>query len=188
MKEDARSSIEKRMQHIPDGRMEMVPHYTNRHAHGLFHQANRTIIDGKGMVEDFHLFRGLHLSHYHFLSHGLQDQHPASDHIIEINHCRYGRLGWRMRDKRSVYLGPGDMDIHTAYCCADSVMEFPLGYYEGIAVSIDLNRFSEELPQLLRDAEFSRQQLFDDFCAPVHKLRLFLIIIYIRKKNNKKNE
>lgn len=159
-----RESIQRQLNHIPENHVEIIPHYPNRGQHAPFSSSEHRIADGKGMVDDFHLFHGLHLSHYRFLAHRLQDHHPASDTVFEINHCYRGRVGWQMRDGGAVYLGPGDMDIHTTFCCADSIMEFPLGYYEGIAISIDVNRFAEDLPTFLKDAGFSRHQLFDDFC------------------------
>ena len=48
--------------------------------------------------------------------------------------------------------GAGDLCLHTRECCADSEMMLPLGYYEGIDLTVDLERLRGSEPEILREA------------------------------------
>ena len=46
-----------------------------------------------------------------------------------------------MENGQSLYMGKGDLAVHARAACRESKTEitFPLGYYEGITVSLDLD-------------------------------------------------
>ena len=91
--------------------------------------------------------------------------HKAMDSVLEINHCR--AAAWAgICGAPPVYLGPGDLCLHSLGCCADSEMTLPLGWYEGIAVTADLQILARECPALLREAGFSPKAIYEKFCAP----------------------
>ena len=48
--------------------------------------------------------------------------------VLEINHCREGREGSVLQSGSCLYLGEGDLSIHTMDNCA-SEMAFPLRHY-----------------------------------------------------------
>ena len=50
-------------------------------------------------------------------------------------------------------------------CCADSAMMFPLGYAEGISISVDLKQLSSICPEVLKNAGVEADQLRDRFCS-----------------------
>ena len=109
---------------------------------------------GKGRIESFSVFPGIEVSLHQYQADRVQFCHKAMDSVLEINHCRAGRMGWNMRGA-AVYLGPGDLCLHSLGCCADSEMALPLGWYEGIAVTVDLQILARECPALLREAGFA---------------------------------
>ena len=65
----------------------------------------------------------------------------------------------------AVYLGTGDVTAHSMACCADSAMMFPLGYSEGISISVDLKQLSSICPEVLKNAGVEADQLRDRFCS-----------------------
>ena len=72
-----------------------------------------------------------------------------------------------MQEGLTVYLGPGDLSLHPMYCCAHSQMRLPLGYYEGLSLSIDLSVFcstQDNYPAILKDANVDILQLYQRFC------------------------
>ena len=72
-----------------------------------------------------------------------------------------------MQEGLTVYLGPGDLSLHPMYCCANSQMRLPLGYYEGLSLSIDLSVFcstQDNYPAILKDANVDILQLYQRFC------------------------
>lgn len=86
-------------------------------------------------------------------------------HVLEIFYCRNGRIGWNMQGDTAVYLGSGDMTVHSAACCADSAMMFPLGYGEGLSISVDLRRLAADCPGILQAAAFDPKTLQSAFCS-----------------------
>lgn len=98
------------------------------------------------------LFPGVELSHTLLCSEPVSPERAALSGMLEVNHCRSGRVGWTMAGGVSVYLGPGDLGIHTMDCCAVSTISLPLGRYEGITVALDLERLAREPLPFLREA------------------------------------
>lgn len=107
---------------------------------------------GKGKLRRFALFPGIELSQTCLFSEQIALEHEAFAQVLEINHCRKGRIGWDMRGGTSVYLGPGDLGIHTMDCCAVSSMSLPLGHYEGITIALDLEQLEQEPLPFLQEA------------------------------------
>ncbi|MCM1176011.1 MAG: AraC family transcriptional regulator [Blautia sp.] len=89
----------------------------------------------------------------------------AEKSLLEIDYCRSGRIGWNMRNGRSIYLGPGDFFLHTGNLCAGCEMSIPNGYYEGLTVCIDLEAFDRSLPALLSGTGITGRALADKFCS-----------------------
>lgn len=119
---------------------------------------------GRGEMRRYRLFPGIELSHNRFFAERISLEHKALEHVMEINHCFKGRIGWDMKGGFSVYLGPGDMDIHTMDWCAVSTMSLPLGYYEGISVLIDLEELEKGSCPLVREAGIAGRELLKKLC------------------------
>ena len=84
--------------------------------------------------------------------------------MLELFHCRSGRVGWNMRGGTAIYLGTGDMTAHSTACCADSDMMFPLGYAQGISFSVDLQYLTTDCPDIVREAGVDPARLQRMFC------------------------
>lgn len=54
------------------------------------------------------LYPGIELSHFTLTADNLSVHHASLDYILEINYCHSGRIGWKMGNGNSVYLGRGD--------------------------------------------------------------------------------
>ena len=65
----------------------------------------------------------------------------------------------------AVYLGAGDVTAHSMACCADSAMMFPLGYSEGISISVNLKQLVSICPEILKNAGVEADRLRDRFCS-----------------------
>ena len=65
----------------------------------------------------------------------------------------------------SVYLGEGDLSLHSADCCADSVMHFPAEMYAGLMICVDLTHLAESPPPILAEADFQAERLAEKFCG-----------------------
>ena len=157
--------IEKKLEDIPN-QILLEQKYTYKDdAAKIFPESSEMVLHGTGKLENYSIYPGIDLSFFCLLTDRAVLQHDAIDSVIEINYCRQGRIGWEMKDKRVLYLGPGDFSIHTLSLCSDSAISLPLGYYEGIVVCIDTQILKLEQPEALYGTPITGDFLYQKFCA-----------------------
>lgn len=115
-------------------------------------------------IKAIELYPGIELSHFTITTDNLSIHHAALDDILEINYCRRGRIGWKMKSGGSVYLDQGDFSLHTLKACADSVMSLPNGTYEGLTISIDLRTLGGNPPEIISGTGITGTFLYNKFC------------------------
>lgn len=123
-------------------------------------------------IKTVELYPGIELSYLTLTTDHFSVHHAALDHILEINYCHSGRIGWEMGNGNSVYLGQKDFSLHTMKSCADSVMSLPNGDYEGLIISIDLRELTDNPPEALSGTGITGTFLYDKFCknSPITSL------------------
>ncbi|MDE7132757.1 MAG: AraC family transcriptional regulator [Lachnospiraceae bacterium] len=123
-------------------------------------------------IKAVELYPGIELSYLTLTTDKLSVHHAAFDHILEINYCHSGRIGWKMGNGNSVYLGQKDFSLHTMKACADSVISLPNGDYEGLTISIDLRELTDNPPEILSGTGITGTFLYDKFCknSPITSL------------------
>lgn len=119
---------------------------------------------GKGQAEHLEVFPGVELFVIQHYGEKSDFHHEDLPGILQINYCLEGRVGWEMRNGVSAYFGAGDLALHTMDCCAISSMSMPLGYYKGIVISVDLDRFAKKLPDILQEAGIQIHGLLTKLC------------------------
>lgn len=102
---------------LPQGTMEIVGRPAAEPG-VLFTGTFQGETDGRGRMEVYPVFPGVEASFNTVLGTYAAFRHEAARSTLEINHCRLGRVGWDLRDGMSVYLGEGDLSLHSADCCA----------------------------------------------------------------------
>lgn len=165
MKEAAFVSIEKALHDLGDGDFVIDRRHEFDRAQPPLIEHMRVQTQGKGRIETFSIFPGIEVSFHQYLAQQVSFHHPAFHSVLEIHHCRLGRIGWNMLGGVAVYLGEGDLCLHSMCCCADSEMTLPLGYYEGIAMAMDLNKFAEHPIAIMSEAGVDAKKLYEKFCA-----------------------
>ncbi len=146
---------------IPEGCM-VIKNHGQQPALHLQEHAFPSI--GKGCIDIYPLFQGIELSHHRYLTPGIRFCHSPKPQILEINYCRQGRIGWNMCKENNVYLGNGEICIHSLSSCADSEMTLPLGFYEGIAMTIDLHQIVLKEFPLFQEIAWDPQKLYEHYC------------------------
>lgn len=116
-------------------------------------------------VETYELYPGIELSYNYFLGDRFHLHHSHKDCVLSIDHCCRGRIGWKMKGDLSLYFGSGDLSFHATDKCSDSEITLPLGYYEGLTISLDLSVLRDTVPELLKDAEVDVCRLCRVFCG-----------------------
>ncbi len=134
------------------------------HGGGISSEILSVKTDGRASIDIFPVFPGVELSLHRYAAENVIISHRLPDNVLEINHCRRGRIGWSMGDNIKLYLGAGDMCLHSADCCAHSSISLPLGYYEGIKIFADIGVLKKNCPPLLYDAGISLEDIRSKFC------------------------
>ncbi len=116
-------------------------------------------------TESYELYPGIELSYHYYLADKFRMHHRHGVSVLTIDHCRAGRIGWEMKEGLSLYFGNGDLSFHLTDKCSDSEITLPLGCYEGLSVSLDIDVLREQLPELLREAGVDIAALSVRFCG-----------------------
>jgi len=91
--------------------------------------------------------------------------HPVGS-IVEIEHCREGRIECRDEDAY-FYLAQGDISIRKKYGSWRE-LEFPLSHYHGLTILIDLEKVPKCLACLLDGVDIEPAQLVEKFRLEEH--------------------
>lgn len=118
----------------------------------------------KYQIISYDLYEGIKLAFMSLTGNKQTDTHEPLKRILEINYCHNGRIGWKMANGNSIYLGEHDFSLHTMECCSTSTITLPNEYYEGITIYIDLNILSQKPPQLLKNTGITGDGIRNKFC------------------------
>ena len=119
--------------------------------------------DGLGLMTRYNVYPGVQLIYNNFEAAEYSWNNNMYGNVMEINHCREGREGSRLKSGSYLYLGEGDLSVHMMDHCAPT-MNFPLKHYRGITFIIDLDRFTENLPEALHDTSIDIVGLREKLC------------------------
>lgn len=116
-----------------------------------------------GTMTCYDVFPGVQLCFNEFstsVSLPVQDNEP---NLMEINYCRRGSHECEYLDNTYSFLGEGDLVINML-CHSPRESRFPLGYYEGIGLFIDVNRAAQAVPHFLEGVQIDLPAL----CRKLH--------------------
>lgn len=165
MKQREPAHIAQQLQDIPGGGLTIVRNSPSGQEYVLLTGQFSAKTVGKGKIEAYHVFPGVDASYNLLSAPEITVHHDASFSVLELFYCRNGRVGWNMRGGTAVYLGAGDLTAHSSACCADSAMMFPLGYAEGISLSIDLPVLEANCPEILKESGLDLPTIQNTFCG-----------------------
>ncbi len=167
MSHSSEQEIMARLSHVPCGKP-IVNHLSDPCAHSALSACHRCAMcdrESKAQLDTLTLYPGVELCFQTYLSSSFTHRHSMpSTTVMEINHCRTGRIGWRMKDGLSLYLGEGDVSLHSMSRCTQSEIEFPLHCYEGLFFSVDLDALDANPPELMQEAGVSARGVYERFC------------------------
>ena len=114
-------------------------------------------------ITAYTVFPGIQIVYRDIHSPNCLIRQKTTDVILEISHCREGRLEYEA-DDNCCYLMPGDIAIMHRHS-ADYSALFPLHHYHGISVIVDLSETPRCLSCFLADVTVSPHDLADKFCS-----------------------
>lgn len=105
----------------------------------------KTVVIGEngeyGSMETYSIFPGIIIAYMDIHIENIEDvfiEKKISSRLLEINHCREGRYAYAIGDDKMVYFGKGDLCV-SIYDLTKSISDFPLGYYKGFEIFIDVD-------------------------------------------------
>ena len=165
MKQQEPTHVTQQLQDVPAGGLTIVRNSPSGQEYVLLTGQFSAKTVGKGKIEAYHVFPGVDASYNLLSAAEITVHHAASSSVLELFYCRNGRVGWNMRGGTAVYLGAGDLTAHSSACCADSAMMFPLGYAEGISLSIDLPVLDANCTEILKESGLDLPTIQSTFCG-----------------------
>lgn len=119
--------------------------------------------DGLGLMTVYQVYPGIQLIYNDFEATSCDWNESQDKNILEINHCREGREGSTLLSGSCLYLGEGDLSIHTMDNCSPE-MSFPLKHYRGISVVINLETVAQNPPEILSESGIDIRKFKEKFC------------------------
>ena len=126
-------------------------------------------ISGDAVMDCMIVYPGIQVIHNRFHSFDTPSNSTGEKRHIEINHCLRGKYEGMLDKKYYAYLSPGELSV-SKWSMDRGDESFPLGYYEGMEILIDLERAVENpvLSYFHIDLEELEQRLLSS-----HNLVLF---------------
>ena len=117
--------------------------------------SKKTIKLGKdaeyGKMETYSLFDGIIIAFMDICIDNIDNvffEDKLSSRLLQINHCAKGRYSYAVGDDRIVYFGKGDLCV-SIYDLTKTISDFPLGYYEGLEIFIDVDVANDHVKELI---------------------------------------
>ena len=165
MKKAEANPITQKLQGVSEGVLCVKSVRADENVGELFPKQFQAVPHGKGCMEVCDVFPGVTASYNIYLATEVRFRHEVSETVLELFYCRNGRMGWNMGGGTAVYLGAGDVTVHSMTCCADSAMMFPLGFSESLSISVDLDTLPAVCPEVLLEAGVQAGLLQKRFCT-----------------------
>lgn len=141
-----------------------IQHLAASNGGRLYKMQNST---GEGLISEYTVFPGIEFFYndFHMKDGQNQNKRPQPD-MIEINYCWEGRFECEFQNGDYQYMGAGDLSIHRL-SHATRKTSFPMEYYHGISITIDLpqaQRTIQALETVMGDLDIRLDEITEKFC------------------------
>ncbi|MBR0059267.1 MAG: helix-turn-helix transcriptional regulator [Methanobrevibacter sp.] len=125
-----------------------------------------------GKLETYSLFQGVILAFIDINLENYDDVFIESElpsRLLEINHCASGRYAYTVGDDKIIYFGKGDLCI-SIHELTKTLPDFPLGFYNGIEIFIDVDVANDYIKNYLPDFDLI------DFYEELEKSHAYILL------------
>ena len=108
-----------------------------------------------GRMETYSLFDGIIMAFIDISIDNIDNvffEDELSSRLLEINHCSNGRYSYAVGDDEIVYFGKGDLCV-SIYDLTKTLSDFPLGYYKGFEIFIDVDVANDYIGDYIPDLD-----------------------------------
>lgn len=118
---------------------------------------------GEGTMTLYPVFKGCCLMYNDFhLKKCYSGFQPGSE-MFCIDHCREGRIEWKVDNNRYIYVEAGDMQVNTRIQHVQD-FSFPLRHYHGLTIGFDMDEAEETLLHVMDGVSVDLKKLREKFC------------------------
>lgn len=114
-------------------------------------------------MTSYFVFPGIQLIYNDFHIHSCFESDSLRSDLIEINHCKKGRYECEFQNNKLIYMGEGDFAVNL-YSNQIRQASFPLGFYQGITVVIDMPKAAAHINSLMDDVSIDLYTLRQKLC------------------------
>lgn len=164
MEKECIQEISNRLAGIPFGKCLTIRHSAGKNTPVSECSGQDLPADARLKIITYELYPGIEISYNYFQAERFPFHHCHRSSALAVDHCCRGRIGWEMSGGLSLYLGNGDLSFHMNTGCSDSVITLPLGYYEGLSLTLDIDIVEGQAPELIREAGIDVRKLCRRFC------------------------
>ena len=152
MEKDCFDEIRQKLNDVPGGKCLAVRCMLNRGEAVRDFEDQSLPSDARIKTVTYELYPGIEISYNYFIGEKFHFHHRHRISVMAIDHCCRGRMGWEMGDGLSLYFGEGDLSFHMNAQCSESEITLPLGYYQGLSLSLDIDELEKRPPEIIREA------------------------------------
>ena len=118
---------------------------------------------GSGVMTMYTVFPGIFLLYSDFHTSKVDSGFIPNTEMLCIDHCREGRIEWKVSRNKYVYVETGDMQINSR---EDNICEFsfPLKHYHGLTIAFSLDEADQSLKHTLEGFSVDIKKIKDKFC------------------------
>ncbi len=117
--------------------------------------------EGGAVITEYMVLPGVWLAFKDVHTFSFENCAEYPDHLLEITHCREGRLECESEHK-FFYLEKGDIAIHRA-SCSHAMLRCPTGHYHGVSIVIHPKQAQGYAERLLEAAEIDIASILPKF-------------------------
>lgn len=128
--------------------------------------SKKTIVLGEngeyGKMETYSIFPGVIIAYMDIHIKNIDEvfiEEKIPSRLLQINHCCEGRYAYSIGDDKVIYFGKGDLCV-SIYDLTKSISDFPLGYYKGFEIFMDVDIANDYLKELISD--FDLVDMYED--------------------------
>ena len=125
-----------------------------------------------GKLETYSIFPGVLLAFIDINLENYDDVFMESElpsRLLEINHCASGRYAYTVGEDKIIYFGKGDLCI-SIHELTKTLPDFPLGFYNGIEIFIDVDTANDYIKNYLPDFDLI------DFYEELEKSNAYILL------------
>ena len=104
---------------------------------------------GDGTMTSYEVFPGIMLIYSDFHTSYAPPRRGEVSDMLEIHHCKEGRIEWELNSGLCYYLSSGDLAVR-GHITESTKCDFPINHYHGLTITISVIQATEAIADLLR--------------------------------------